>query len=79
MPGSWISIRIRSGRCFATAASAASPLSASVTDFVVGGAKHIANDLAIILLVFYHENALAHAVCTCCATRTGTVKANVEP
>src|SRR6516164_2736027 len=30
MLGSWISIRMRSGRCFATAASACSPSSASV-------------------------------------------------
>jgi hypothetical protein len=28
--GSWISIRMRSGRCFAIAASASSPFSASV-------------------------------------------------
>src|SRR5271166_5100990 len=28
--------------------------------------KHIANDLAIILLVLHHQNTLAHAVTTCC-------------
>src|SRR4029077_5091805 len=30
-------------------------------------------------LVLRDQNALAHAVATCCATRTGTVKQNVEP
>src|SRR6516165_5871073 len=38
-------------------------------DFVIGAGKHIANDLAIILLVFDHQNALAHAASTCRSTR----------
>src|SRR6516164_5064900 len=36
MIGSWISIRIRSGRCFAIAASASTPFSASVISQSVG-------------------------------------------
>ena len=31
-------------------------------DFVIGAGKHIANDLGIILLVFDHQNALAHGL-----------------
>ena len=38
-----------------------------------------AADLAIIRLILDHQNALAHAASTCCSTRTGNVKANVEP
>jgi chromosome segregation protein len=48
-------------------------------DFVVGSGQHITNDLAVILLVLHYQNAFTHAVTTCCATRTGTVKANIEP
>src|ERR1700730_4111837 len=48
-------------------------------DFVVGGGKQIANDLAVILLVLHHQNALAHAVSTCRSTRTGIVNEKVEP
>ncbi len=77
MIGSWISIKIRSGRCFAIAASASSPFSASVISF--GRSKHIADDLAIIRLVLDHQNALAHAASTCRSTMTGTVNAKVEP
>ena len=48
-------------------------------DFVVGSGEQIANDLAIILMVLHHQNALAHIGSTCRSTRTGTVKENVEP
>ena len=48
-------------------------------DFVVRPGKQIANDLAIILLVLDHEDALAHAASTCRSTRMGTVNEKVEP
>src|SRR6266566_5485183 len=35
-------------------------------NFVVGRGQHIADDLAIIRLVLNHQNALVHAVSTCC-------------
>ncbi|HYP11079.1 MAG TPA: hypothetical protein VEQ86_06320, partial [Xanthobacteraceae bacterium] len=47
-----ISIRMRSGRCFAVL---------RLRDLIVGTRKHIADDLAIIRLVLHHQNALAHA------------------
>ncbi len=52
---------------------------AEQAQFVVGSGKHVANDLAIILLVFDYQNALAHAGSTCRSTRTGSLKENVEP
>jgi hypothetical protein len=62
---------MRSGCCFAIAASASSPLS---------GGQHIADDLAIIRLVLDHQNTLAHAAGSARrSTMTGSVKANVEP
>ena len=60
MTGSWMSIRIRSGRCSAAAASAL--LAVLGLDHLVAGAgQQIAQDLPVVLLVLDHENALAHA------------------
>ena len=47
MIGSWISIRMRSGRCFATAASACSPFSASVTSRIIARSFAISSPLPI--------------------------------
>src|SRR5262249_33459146 len=46
---------------------------------IVSRGQHIADDLAIVCLVFDHQNALAHAASTCRSTITGNVKVNVEP
>ena len=51
----------------------------SFDKIVIQRRKHIADDLAIVLLIFDHENALAHSVVTSRSTRIGSVKANVEP
>ena len=51
----------------------------SFGDLIIGGGKHIANNLAIVLLVLHHQNAFAHGVWTCCSTWTGSVIENVEP
>jgi hypothetical protein len=48
-------------------------------DFVIGAGEHIADDLAVIRLVFDHQNALAHTASTCRSTTTGSVNENVEP
>src|SRR5262249_13175765 len=48
-------------------------------NLIVCRGQHIADDLAIIRLVFDHQNALAHVGSTCRSTMTGSVKANVEP
>src|SRR5262249_20705507 len=42
-------------------------------------AKQVAQDLPVILLVLYDEDALAHGSFTCRSTFTGIVNANVEP
>jgi hypothetical protein len=41
--------------------------------------KHILDNLAMIRLILDDQNAFAHAFFTFCSTRTGKVKANVEP
>ncbi len=48
-------------------------------DFIISRGKHIANDLAVILLVLHHQNKLAHAVPACRSTRTGSVNEKVDP
>jgi hypothetical protein len=48
-------------------------------DFIVSGRKHVANNLAIVRVVFDHQNTLAHAASTCRSTITGSVKVKVEP
>src|SRR6516164_6224115 len=75
MIGSWISIRIRSGRCGSERLLAVLGLG----DLIVGRRQHIANDLTIIWLVLDHKNALAHAASTCRSTITGSENVNVEP
>src|SRR5215469_15003662 len=73
MMGSWIPMRMRSGRL---------PLLQALArrrDFVIGAGEHIADDLAIIRLILDNQNALAHAGSTCRSTITGSVNANVEP
>jgi hypothetical protein len=65
-----MSIRIKSGRCFAITSSACSPFSALVIS--------IADDLPIIRLVLDDQNALAHAASACRSMITGSVKAHVE-
>src|SRR6516225_2931077 len=78
MMGSWIPMRMRSGRAFCHCCKRLFAI-LGFSDFVIGAGEHIANDLAIIRLVLDHQNALAHARSTCCSTTTGSVKANVEP
>src|SRR5215469_2785545 len=46
---------------------------------LIGRGQHIADDPAIVRLVLDHQNALAHAVTTCCPTFIGSVKVNVDP
>src|SRR5665213_1294394 len=46
---------------------------------VAGGTQEIAQDLPVVLMVLDHQNALAHALPTCCSTVTGIVKENTEP
>ena len=78
MIGSCISIKIKSGRCFAIAASVLTVF--GLGDFTIDTAKHIANNLAIIFLVLHHQYAFAHAAgSTCRSTTTGSINANVEP
>jgi len=48
-------------------------------DLIIGRGQHVADDLAIIRLVFHHQDALAHAASACRSTITGSVKVNVEP
>jgi hypothetical protein len=48
-------------------------------DRSAGSALLIADDLAIIRLVFHHQNPLAHAASSCRSTITGSLKVNVEP
>jgi len=48
-------------------------------DLKIGRGQHIANDLPIIRLILYHQNALGHASSTCRSTITGSVKVKVEP
>src|SRR5215468_1586313 len=50
-----------------------------LSDFTIGTGKHIANNLAIILLVLHYQYALAHAASTCRSTMTGSENVNVEP
>src|SRR5215469_5844753 len=77
MIGSWALISMGWGRCFATAARLLAIL--GLGDLIVGRRQHIADDLAIIRLVFDHQNTLGHAASTCRSTTTGSVKVNVEP
>src|SRR6516165_4739498 len=47
---------------------------------ISGTAQEVAEDLPIVLLVFDHQNALAHAAAsTCRSTITGSVNVKVEP
>jgi hypothetical protein len=48
-------------------------------DLLIGRSQHVANDLAIVRLVFDHQNPLAHAASSCRSTITGSLKVNVEP
>ena len=54
MIGSWVSIRMRSGRWRLLTVL-------DFDDLIVCGGKHIADNLSIIRLVLDHQNALAHA------------------
>jgi hypothetical protein len=68
---------MRSGRSFATAASASPPFSAS--SFLVRAGEQIAQDAMIVLLILDHQNALCHAGLVCCSTVTGSVNEKFEP
>src|SRR5262249_41254538 len=78
MIGSWISIRIRSGRCFCDRVECLFA-AFDFRDLIVGLGQHIADDLAIVRLVLDHQNALAHTASTCRSTMTGSVNVKVEP
>src|SRR6516165_83493 len=79
MIGNWMSIRMRSGRCFDDCRQRLLAVF-DLCNFVVGRGEHIADDLAIIRLVLDHQNALAHAAAsTCRSTITGSVNVKVEP
>src|SRR5438034_7255832 len=48
-------------------------------DVVSGGGEQIAEDLAVVLGIFDHKNALFHAASFCCSARIGTTIRKVEP
>ena len=67
---------MRSGRCFATSASAFSPVIG--LDQFVARRQQIAEDLHVVLLVLDQENALAHDGLAG-STAVGIVKVKIAP
>ncbi len=77
-PGSWISIRMRSGRSRSAAASAL--LAGHRLDqFVAAGRQQVAHDPAIVLLVLDHQDALAHVLPPCSFGSHRNAEEEVEP
>src|SRR6266536_1303083 len=45
----------------------------------IGAREQILQDLPVVFLILYHQDALAHGWPACASTRTGSVKQNVDP